>query len=142
MTPAIDLTTDEGFGRWVEQSGSTVVVSTYQAGKLLLVGHDGRQISVNMRDMPGFTRGLCLVGKHALVGLSRIRESKVFGGLAIAAYLPQLVCGVAIVSTETRQGGGEAAVHRGLRGDLRRRCPAGKAARPGAARVACIPRGA
>jgi hypothetical protein len=101
MTPAIDLTMDEGFGRWVEQSGSTVVVSTYQAGKLLLVGHDGGQIGVNMRDMPGFTRGLCLVGKHALVGLSRIRESKVFGGLAIAAYLPQLVCGVAIVSTET-----------------------------------------
>jgi uncharacterized protein (TIGR03032 family) len=296
MTPAIDLTMDEGFGRWVEQSGSTVVISTYQAGKLLLVGHDGRQMSVNMRDLqapmglaiaggrmavalresivvladapalaaelpghppglfehlyvprvtywtgdirahelgfgreglwivntrysclcapgdeqafeprwrpkfvsacvpedrchlsglamddgvpayvtahaatdtadgwrdhkagggvvidvasgepfvrgltmphspriaggalwvldsgegalvridrasgartivarlPGFTRGLCIVGEHALVGLSRIREAKVFGGLAIAAYLPQLVCGVAIVSLES-----------------------------------------
>lgn len=295
-TPKIDLTMDEGFGRWVEQSGSTVVISTYQAGKLLLVGHDGKQMTVNMRDMhapmglavdgnrlgvalrdsvvvfaddpgaaavlpghppgffehlylprvtystgdirahelsfgggglwvvntrysclcspsderafeprwqprfvsacvpedrchlsglamdggspayvtahaatdtrdgwrehkagggvvidvatgepfargftmphspriargalwvcdsgegallrvdrasgertviaklPGFTRGLCLTGRHALVGLSKIREAKVFGGLAIAAYLPQLVCGVAVVNVET-----------------------------------------
>ncbi|HEY6461994.1 MAG TPA: TIGR03032 family protein [Polyangiaceae bacterium] len=51
--------------------------------------------------LPGFTRGLCVVGSHALVGLSRIREAKVFGGLAIAAHLPQLVCGVAVVSLET-----------------------------------------
>jgi uncharacterized protein (TIGR03032 family) len=51
--------------------------------------------------LPGFTRGLCIVGSHALVGLSKIREAKVFGGLAIAAFLPQLVCGVAIVNTET-----------------------------------------
>ena len=51
--------------------------------------------------LPGFTRGLCLVGSHALVGLSKIREARVFGGLAIAAYLPQLVCGVAIVNTQT-----------------------------------------
>ncbi len=296
MTNKIDLTMDEGFGRWVEESGATVAISTYQAGKLLFVGHDGRQMTVLMRDMhapmglaidgarmavalresvalfaddpalardlpghppgsfehaylprltwwtgdvrahevafgrdglwivntrysclclpsderafeprwrpgfvsalvpedrchlsglamqdgapvyvtahaatdtrdgwrdhkagggvvidvasgepfargftmphspriadgalwvldsgegalvridratgarvviarlPGFTRGLCLAGKHALVGLSRIREAKVFGGLAIAAFLPQLVCGVAIVNTET-----------------------------------------
>jgi len=51
--------------------------------------------------LPGFTRGLCMVGSHALVGLSRIREAKVFGGLSIAAFLPQLVCGVAIVNTES-----------------------------------------
>jgi uncharacterized protein (TIGR03032 family) len=51
--------------------------------------------------LPGFTRGLCIVGSHALVGLSKIREAKVFGGLAIAAFLPQLVCGIAIVNTET-----------------------------------------
>ena len=51
--------------------------------------------------LPGFTRGLCISGHHALVGLSRIREAKVFGGLAIAAYLPQLVCGVAVVNLET-----------------------------------------
>ncbi len=296
MVTRIDLTMDEGFGRWVEQSRSTVVISTYQAGKLVLVGHDGRQMNVNMRDMhapmglaiegdtmavalresvvvladepvraadlpgeqrgffehvylpretyetgdirahevafgrdglwivntrfsclctasheqpfeprwqpkfisarvpedrchlsglamhegapayvtahaatdtadgwrehkagggvvidvasgepfargftmphsprvaggalwvcdsgegallridratgsrtvvarlPGFTRGLCIVGKHALVGLSKIREARVFGGLAIAAYLPQLVCGVAVVNVET-----------------------------------------
>jgi uncharacterized protein (TIGR03032 family) len=51
--------------------------------------------------LPGFTRGLCIVGSHALVGLSKLREAKVFGGLAIAAFLPQLVCGVAIVNVET-----------------------------------------
>ena len=298
MAPKIDLTMDEGFGRWVQQAGATVVISTYHAGKIVLIDHDGRQIAVNMRDayapmglaiegnrmavalresvvvledapafagdaeprgffehlyrpsvthatgdirahevafgreglwivntrfscmclpkpgdqqglafeprwrpkfvsalapedrchlsglamnqgapayvtahaatdtadgwreqkarggvlidvasgepfvrgftmphspriagdtlwvcdsgegaleridratgartvvarLPGFTRGLCIVGSHALVGLSKIREAKVFGGLAIAAYLPQLVCGVAIVNTES-----------------------------------------
>jgi uncharacterized protein (TIGR03032 family) len=296
MTTKIDLKMDEGFGRWVEQAGATVVISTYQAGKIVLVGHDGRQIAVLIRDMhapmglavegskmavalresvvvladapalapdlpghpqaffehlylprvtystgdirahevafgrhglwivntrfsclcllgdehsfeprwrpkfvsacvpedrchlsglamddgvpayvtahaatdtadgwrehkarggvlidvasgepfmrgftmphspriaggalwvldsgegaldridratgahttvaklPGFTRGLCIVGSHALVGLSKIREKKVFGGLAIAAFLPQLVCGVALVNIES-----------------------------------------
>jgi uncharacterized protein (TIGR03032 family) len=76
---------------WVLDSGE---------GALLRVERTSRERSVVAR-LPGFTRGLCVVGDHALVGLSKIREAKVFGGLAIAAYLPQLVCGVAIVNVES-----------------------------------------
>jgi uncharacterized protein (TIGR03032 family) len=49
--------------------------------------------------VPGFARGLCLVGSHALVGLSKIRESRTFGGLSVASRWPELLCGVAIVNT-------------------------------------------
>ncbi len=80
-----------GGALWVLDSGE---------GALLRVDRASGARTVIAR-LPGFTRGLCLVGKHALVGLSRIREAKVFGGLAIAAHLPQLVCGVAIVNVET-----------------------------------------
>jgi uncharacterized protein (TIGR03032 family) len=77
-----------GGALWVLDSGEGALVRIDRAtGAPAVVAH-----------LPGFTRGLCIVGSHALVGLSKIREAKVFGGLAIAAYLPQLVCGVAVVS--------------------------------------------
>ncbi len=50
-------------------------------------------------NLPGFTRGLCFVGEHALVGLSKIRESNVFGGMPISKRADALHCGVAVVDT-------------------------------------------
>ena len=47
--------------------------------------------------MPGYTRGLAFHGQFAFVGLSRIRETNVFGGLPIAERREQLCCGVAVV---------------------------------------------
>ena len=47
--------------------------------------------------VPGFTRGLAFQGQFAFVGLSRIRESNVFGGLPIADQPESLCCGVAII---------------------------------------------
>ncbi len=46
---------------------------------------------------PGFTRGLALYRNLAFVGLSRIRETAVFGGVPIAQRSDQLRCGVAVV---------------------------------------------
>jgi uncharacterized protein (TIGR03032 family) len=43
--------------------------------------------------VPGFARGLCFVGSHALVALSKIRQSNVFGGMPIAARIDSLFCG-------------------------------------------------
>jgi uncharacterized protein (TIGR03032 family) len=51
--------------------------------------------------LPGYTRGLAFHGGLAFVGLSRIRETAVFGGLAIAAARAELKCGVAVIELAT-----------------------------------------
>jgi uncharacterized protein (TIGR03032 family) len=50
---------------------------------------------------PGYARGLALHRGLAFVGLSRIRETNVFGGAPIAAYHDQLRCGVGVVDLRT-----------------------------------------
>jgi uncharacterized protein (TIGR03032 family) len=50
--------------------------------------------------LPGFGRGLCLVGNYALVGLSQIREQHIFGGLPVQERFEQLICGVAVVDLQ------------------------------------------
>lgn len=47
--------------------------------------------------LPGYTRGLDLFGGLAFVGLSRIRETAVFGGLPLDSRRDSLRCGVAVV---------------------------------------------
>jgi uncharacterized protein (TIGR03032 family) len=49
----------------------------------------------------GYARGLALYGPYAFVGLSRIRETSVFGGLPIAEQRQQLRCGVAVVDVRS-----------------------------------------
>lgn len=46
---------------------------------------------------PGYTRGLAFGGQFAFVGLSKIRETAVFGGVPIAEERDHLKCGVAVV---------------------------------------------
>jgi uncharacterized protein (TIGR03032 family) len=74
---------------WVLDSGEGVLARVDRA--------TGDKVAVTR--VPGFARGLCLVGSHALIGLSKIRESNVFGGMRVASLYPELFCGVAIVST-------------------------------------------
>lgn len=50
--------------------------------------------------VPGFTRGLACHGNLAFVGLSRIRETAVFGGVPIAARHEELKCGVGVIDLE------------------------------------------
>lgn len=47
--------------------------------------------------LPGYTRGLSFHGNYAFIGLSRIRETNVFGGLPIGEYPERLHCGLGIV---------------------------------------------
>ena len=51
--------------------------------------------------VPGYTRGLAFCGQFAFVGLSRIRETNIFGGLPIAEKYNELVCGVGVVDLHT-----------------------------------------
>jgi uncharacterized protein (TIGR03032 family) len=50
---------------------------------------------------PGFTRGLSCYANLAFVGLSRIRETAVFGGLPIAERHAELKCGVGVIDLTT-----------------------------------------
>jgi uncharacterized protein (TIGR03032 family) len=47
--------------------------------------------------VPGYTRGLAFWGPYAFIGLSRIRETNVFGGLPIAEKRDELICGVGVI---------------------------------------------
>ena len=53
--------------------------------------------------LPGYTRGLAIVGKYAFVGLSKIRETAIFGNLPISDRFDDLKCGVAVVDLQARQ---------------------------------------
>jgi uncharacterized protein (TIGR03032 family) len=54
--------------------------------------------------LPGFTRGLDFCGPLAFIGLSQVRESAVFSGIAIAEQpLAERCCGVWVVNVETGQ---------------------------------------
>jgi uncharacterized protein (TIGR03032 family) len=54
--------------------------------------------------LPGFTRGLDFSGPLAFIGLSQVRESAVFSGLAITERPPEeRVCGVWVVDLRTGQ---------------------------------------
>jgi len=72
---------------WVLNSG---------AGELLAVDHAGGRSDVVCR-LPGYLRGLCFHGPFALVGLSRIRERHIFGGLPVQQRCEKLLCGIAVV---------------------------------------------
>ena len=51
--------------------------------------------------VPGYARGLALHNGLAFIGLSRIRETAIFGGTPIAQYHDQLKCGVGVVDLTT-----------------------------------------
>jgi uncharacterized protein (TIGR03032 family) len=51
--------------------------------------------------VPGYARGLAFHRDLAFVGLSRIRETAIFGGTPIAAYHDQLKCGVGVIELST-----------------------------------------
>src|SRR5690606_7185975 len=55
----------------------------------------GRTNDITM--LPGYTRGLAIASRYAFVGLSKIRETQVFGDLPIGEIGEPLRCGVGVV---------------------------------------------
>lgn len=51
--------------------------------------------------LPGYARGLAIHDGLAFVGLSKIRETAVFGGVPIAEFHDQLKCGVGVIDLAT-----------------------------------------
>jgi uncharacterized protein (TIGR03032 family) len=66
------------------------------AGELLRLDLPNGRPEVVCR-LPGYLRGLCFCGPYALVGLSKIRERHIFGGLPVQERGTPLLCGVAVV---------------------------------------------
>jgi uncharacterized protein (TIGR03032 family) len=72
---------------WLLESGT---------GQLVLVDPTtGRRLRVAA--LPGFARGLALVGPYAFVGLSKIRGGSAMDGVPLAERRERLKCGVAVV---------------------------------------------
>lgn len=65
-------------------------------GALCRVDRDAGAVET-VAELPGYARGLAFVGDTALVGLSRIREKHLFGGMPIERRHESLRCGVAVV---------------------------------------------
>jgi uncharacterized protein (TIGR03032 family) len=78
---------------WVLQSGH---------GQLCRVDLD-TGVAEPVVELPGFTRGMTIVGQTAFVGLSQIRESSSFGDLPLTRRLPERRSGVWMV--DLRRGG-------------------------------------
>jgi len=66
------------------------------AGELLTVDPRTGEPDVVCR-LPGYLRGLCFHGPFALVGLSKIRERHIFGGLPVQERCERLLCGIAVI---------------------------------------------
>ncbi len=65
-------------------------------GELLRLDPDGGRAEV-VCGLPGYLRGLCFAGDYAIVGLCKIREKHIFGGLPIQERCKNLLCGAAVV---------------------------------------------
>jgi len=79
--------------RW---HGSRLWVLNSGTGELLVVDpSNGRCDAVC--GLPGYLRGLCFAGPYAVIGLSKIREKHIFGGLPVQKQHAKLLCAVAVV---------------------------------------------
>ena len=78
---------------WLLESGT---------GRLLLVDLATRR-GQPVAELPGFARGLTLIGPYAFVGLSKIRETSAMDGVPLARQRNDLKCGVAVVDVRTRR---------------------------------------
>jgi uncharacterized protein (TIGR03032 family) len=76
---------------WVLNSGT---------GELLVVDPQNGRYDVACH-LPGYLRGLTFVGPYALVGLCKIREKHIFGGLPVQQQNQTLPCGIAIIDLRT-----------------------------------------
>lgn len=67
---------DAGFGDWMARCGGSLWLTTYQAGKVAVLGWDGRQLTVTMRTFRK-AMGLALAGDR--LALSTQEEVLIFG---------------------------------------------------------------
>ena len=111
-------------GGWRERKDETGCIVAVETGEIVSDGlamphsprwHEGRLLVLNsgrgqlesvhmesgdralVASVPGYARGLACHGHLAFVGLSRIRETAVFGGVPVAERQDELICGVCVI---------------------------------------------
>ncbi len=116
-------------GGWRDNKASGGVMMDIQSNSILLRGlsmphsprwHQGRLCLLNsgagellrydpiqgqahvICTLPAYLRGLCLIGRYAVIGMCQIRERHIFGGLPVQQRFDKLVCGLAVVDLQTR----------------------------------------
>lgn len=91
---------------WVLNSGH---------GTIAVVDRNNGQVR-DICEMQGFTRGLDFHRKFAFVGLSRVRESNVFGGTPLTRRIPQeeRFCGIQVVDITTGANAGSVKFESGV----------------------------
>ena len=128
----MDVTTNEVLVRGLSMphsprwyAGRLWVLESGTGGVGFVDPHSGRY--VGFAELPGFTRGLDFCGPLAFIGLSQVRESAVFSGIAIADAPPGT--GLRRLGAEHPDGTDDRvlAVRGGGPGDLRRPGAAGAA---------------
>lgn len=71
------------FEDWLIQSGGSLAVSTYQAGKVAMIGHDGRQLTLLMRD---FDKPLGMVATGGRLVLATRYDVTIFANAPILGH--------------------------------------------------------
>lgn len=80
----LDCTVDAGFAEWMAACGGSLAVTTYQAGRLLMVGWNGRQVSFLPRSFER-VMGIDVQGPHMALALRT--------GICLLADAPALAGG-------------------------------------------------
>jgi uncharacterized protein (TIGR03032 family) len=115
-------------GGWREQKSTGGVLIDVQENSVVLRGlsmphsprwHQGRLWLLNsgagellcfdpaagtarvVSTLPAYLRGLCVIGRYAVVGMCQIREKHIFGGLPVQERSQELQCGLAVVDLPT-----------------------------------------
>jgi len=84
-TPAsktIKCQIDAGFGRWIATCGGSIAITTYQAGKVAIVGWTGSQVHVTMR---AFARPMGLTAQGDTLALATADELIILGNAPLLA---------------------------------------------------------
>lgn len=115
-------------GGWRENKASGGVMIDVSTGQIVLRGlsmphsprwHQGRLWLLNsgagevlcfdpatgsagvVCTLPAYLRGLCLIGRFAVVGMCQIREKHIFGGLPVQKQCEHLLSGLAVIDLPT-----------------------------------------
>ena len=79
----IECSTSDAFQAWLSQTGGSLAITTYQAGKLALVGWNGQQVTVLLRQFPK-PMGLAVQGER--LALATNHEVCIFANAPLLAY--------------------------------------------------------
>ena len=87
MQKELGVNADRGFAEWLQESGGSLAVSTYQAGKLLMIGSDQGQLRLLPRH---FDKPMGLAVKAETLALATKTEVILFANAPTlaATYLP------------------------------------------------------